>query len=280
MIKWNWIYRDFVKAYQNCYSEGEWRRVFNKYYFSQNKKLLSEIYFKPKGFSIQESIFDRLAQLNKSYYSELIINVGDLDCFEITIKEMTNKVLKALKLGEEEINAEIYVIVGLNSTTIYSTEYEGKKVTVICLESVNGNIDGIQLLLAHECNHWMRQKAFRHDIFEHCVGERIVTEGLACAFSEEVCPNKSIAEYCIVPENTVRWTIENIQKLDDIITSQLNVNKLITQLFFRSPLEPLMRRMPPRIGYVYGYLKVKEYLDRSNLSITDVTTLDWQKVLL
>ena len=82
------------------------------------------------------------------------------------------------------------------------------------------------MLLAHEYTHWIREKEIKHDIFEQCIGERFVTEGIACNFSEEVVPN-----------------------------------------------------MPVRTGYVYGYIKVKEYMRKNNLKIKDIIKSDWRVVL-
>ena len=38
--------------------------------------------------------------------------------------------------------------------------------------------------------------------------------------------------------------------------------------------------MPVRAGYVYGYLKVKEYMRKNNLKIRDIVKEDWRKILI
>jgi len=76
----------------------------------------------------------------------------------------------------------------LNTTTIYSTKYKNEDVTVILLESSLGLEENIKMLLAHEYTHWIREKEIKGDIFESCVGERLITEGIACSFSEEIVP--------------------------------------------------------------------------------------------
>lgn len=37
--------------------------------------------------------------------------------------------------------------------------------------------------------------------------------------------------------------------------------------------------IPTRTGYIYGYLKVKEYLEENNLKIKDIISIDWKKLL-
>jgi uncharacterized protein YjaZ len=37
--------------------------------------------------------------------------------------------------------------------------------------------------------------------------------------------------------------------------------------------------MPTRTGYVYGYYKVKEYLEKNNLKIKDIIGINWEEIL-
>ena len=97
----------------------------------------------------------------------------------------------------------------MNTTTIYSTKYQNEDVTVILLESTLVIEENIKMLLAHEYTHWIREQEIKHDIFENCIGERFVTEGIACAFSEEIVPNKSESYYIIVPDTTIQWVKDN-----------------------------------------------------------------------
>lgn len=38
-------------------------------------------------------------------------------------------------------------------------------------------------------------------------------------------------------------------------------------------------KMPVRTGYVYGYLKVKEYIKNNNVHIKDIVKMDWKNIL-
>lgn len=37
--------------------------------------------------------------------------------------------------------------------------------------------------------------------------------------------------------------------------------------------------MPVRTGYVYGYLKVKDYMEKNNLKIKDIVKIEWKEIL-
>ena len=49
--------------------------------------------------------------------------------------------------------------------------------------------------------------------------------------------------------------------------------------FFYMFAKTKIPNMPVRTGYVYGYLKVKEYMRKNNLKIKDIVKLDWREVL-
>ena len=55
----------------------------------------------------------------------------------------------------------LYLILGCNTTTIYTTEYLSKEVSVLCMESLNGNPDMLKMLLAHEFTHLIRKQLLR-----------------------------------------------------------------------------------------------------------------------
>ena len=83
------------------------------------------------------------------------------------------------------------------------------------------------MLLAHEYTHWIREKEIKHDIFENCIGERFITEGIACNFSEEVVPNKQKSYYTIVPNTTVEWVENNLEVIDKVVEPELNKNNMM-----------------------------------------------------
>ncbi|WP_134161187.1 DUF2268 domain-containing putative Zn-dependent protease [Alicyclobacillus sacchari] len=73
---------------------------------------------------------------------------------------------------------------------MYSTQFNGSTVTVLCVEATDGDYGLLELLLSHECHHWRRQQQTQHDIFNASIGERLVSEGLASYFSQEIQPGR------------------------------------------------------------------------------------------
>ena len=138
---------------------------------------------------------------------------------------------------------KIYVIIGLDTTTIYSIKYKDEDVTVLLLESTNGDMDYLDLLLAHEFTHFVR----RH-------------------------------EYCIVNEDTVNWVKSNINKVESHMIGKVDTNELMSDYFYMFA-DTKKTGLPARTGYVYGYLKVKEYLEKNNLKIKDIIDKDWKDIL-
>lgn len=277
MINWIWKYRDFVKAYDNCTTTDTWNDSYISYYLSPNMELLNEIHFRPKGFITEESIYKRINALGRDYFYKLRKKIDVAEEYERKIKSNAQSIL--CNYQNSDIELDLYVIIGMDCTNIYCTEYQGKTVTVLCLESVDGSLEKLNLLLSHESHHWVRDKFYKRRLFGHCVGQRVVTEGLAINCSEYLFPGYQIYEYSYVPEATANWVIKNWDRIDSYISEKRNMNDFQSGLFTRSTTSGLSTDEPPRIGYVYGYLKVKEYMRKNNRDPIELVDLDWQKVL-
>ena len=134
------------------------------------------------------------------------------------------------------------------------------------------------MLLAHEFTHFVRRQIFKRDIFENSIGERFVVEGVGCNYSREIVPNKEDYEYCIVNEDTVNWVKSNIDKVESHMIGKVDTNELMSDYFYMFA-NTKKTGLPARTGYVYGYLKVKEYLEKNNLKIKDIIDKDWKDIL-
>ena len=246
-----------------------------KNYIYNNYNTLKDIYFEPK--KIEK---DKIEEIIKSrdYQKVLLDTITNLN--NINLNEFFANIINELGniLNYKDINKKVYVIIGLNTTTIYSTKYKNEDVTVILLESTWGLEENIKMLLAHEYTHWIREKEIKHDIFEKCIGERFITEGIACNFSEEVVPNKQKSYYTIVPNTTVEWVENNIETIDKFVEPELDKNNMMYDFFYMFA-KTKIPNMPVRTGYVYGYIKVKEYMRKNNLKIKDIIKSDWRVVL-
>lgn len=233
-------------------------------------------------------IFILRQKIEMEKIDEIITNDGYIQLIEQTIKnisiinieEVIKNIIKKLEttLKIEESEEEIFIIFGFHTTTIYSTEYQKKNVTVLLLESTLGLEENIKMLLAHEYTHWIRKKTFCHDIFESCMGERFVTEGIACNFSEKMVPNKKESYYCIVPQKTVNWVNQNMKIIDGLVKESLDSNKGMYNFFYMFA-KTIPDNMPVRTGYVYGYLKVKKYLKENNKKVENIIKIGWEDIL-
>ena len=262
---------DFLVQYKNTNDI----KTSIKNYIYNNYNTLKDIYFEPK--KIEK---DKIEEIIKSrdYQKVLLDTITNLK--NINLNEVFANTLNELGniLNYKDINKKVYVIIGLNTTTIYSTKYKNEDITVILLESTLGLEENIKMLLAHEYTHWTREKEIKHDIFEQCIGERFVTEGIACNFSEEVVPNKQKNYYTIVPNTTVEWVENNIETIDKVVEPELDKNNMMYDFFYMFA-KTKIPNMPVRTGYVYGYIKVKEYMRKNNLKIKDIIKSDWRVVL-
>ena len=237
--------------------------------------LVNELYFKPKKVNkvlisnkLNDSLF--IQKFNNTMASFGNVNVEQLLYEKISQFESdTTYKLDAYK---------IYVIIGLDTTTIYSIKYKNEDVTVLLLESTNGDMDYLDMLLAHEFTHFVRRQVFKKDIFENSIGERFVVEGIGCNYSREIVPNKDDYEYCIVNEDTVNWVKSNINKVESHMIGKVDTNELMSDYFYMFA-DTKKTGLPARTGYVYGYLKVKEYLEKNNLKIKDIIDKDWKDIL-
>ncbi|MBP5683672.1 MAG: hypothetical protein J6X02_00260, partial [Bacilli bacterium] len=157
-------------------------------------------------------------------------------------------------------------------------KYNEEDVTVLLLESTNGNMSKLDMLLAHEFTHFVRRQIFKRDIFENSIGERFIVEGIGCNYSREMVPNKEDYEYCIVNKETVEWVKNNIDKVETHMSGKIDTNELMSDYFYMFA-DTEKTGLPARTGYVYGYLKVKEYLENNNLRIKDIIDKDWKDIL-
>ncbi|MDQ7094363.1 DUF2268 domain-containing putative Zn-dependent protease [Desulfosporosinus sp. PR] len=277
MINWIWKYREFITAYDKSNSENDWFQSYVNSYLMPNIDLLNGIYFRQRGFATRADILGRMDALGgKKYFEKLRTNIGDLEKFEESVKSCTQSILSNFKVQPGDL--DFYIIIGLDVTNIYSTAYQGENVTVLCLEAANGDISNLRLLLSHECHHWLRGTFFEGKLFGNCVGERVVTEGLAINFSESLFPGNQVCDYCYVPEATVNWVTDHWNAIDKVICEEVYKNDNASGFFTRHKTSGLLPDEPPRIGYVYGYLKVKEYLEKVKSNPIDLVGLSWEKV--
>ncbi len=238
-------------------------------------ELLDKLYFLPK--KIDKNIIK--TKINDSKYIDKVKNTISYYKNKNIEKMIYDKIEKFESDTSYKIkNGKIYVIIGLDTTTIYSIKYKGEDVSILLLESTNGLEDKLDILLAHEFTHYVRGQIFKRDIFENSIGERFIVEGIGCNYSKEIVPGKCDFEYCIVDEDIFRWVKDNIDKIEIYMSGKISSNELMSDYFYMYS-DTNKTGMPVRTGYVYGYLKVGEYLKKHNLKVKDIISIDWEKIL-
>lgn len=271
-MNYYFLCNEFFKQYEIT---GDIQKAIQNY-IRINYDILNKIYFNPK--KIDNNQVEKI--LNTKEYKEILLNtILNLKTIDLnkTFKNVINELGEILNY--KNINKNVYIIIGFNTTTIYSTRYKNEDITVILLEATLGLEENIKMLLAHEYTHWIREKEIKHNIFEYCIGERFATEGIACNFSEEIVPNNTESYYTIVSNETVKWVKDNIFLIDEIVKEKLN-NKDMMYDFFYMFAKTKIPNMPVRTGYVYGYLKVKDYMRKNNLKVKDIIKINWEDILI
>ncbi|OLZ11434.1 DUF2268 domain-containing putative Zn-dependent protease [Sulfobacillus thermosulfidooxidans] len=274
-MRYHWLYRDFLPVIPR--HDGEWARTVFEQYIRPHYTLLNTVYFHPKGWLSLPDIMARLQALGPEPFVSIRVLVGEHpETFERDVADIIHDILSQLHYRGPTY--DLFVLVGLDSTNIYSLRVNGQPTTVLCLEAAGGERAAIQRLLAHEGHHWARQHECSIGRPESA-GERLVAEGLAALFSEEIQPGLDAAAYCYVPPATVTWVTAHWKFLEGL-EGQLSDSSLIDALFSRNPKHLLLSDMPPRTGYVYGYLKCREVIARrKGRSALEAVAMPWEQVL-
>ena len=231
--------------------------------------LIKSLYFTPKSISKNKG--------NETIDSELFISkIKSLSQLyeRYSLSELCSDMIAEFEQDSGIVIGEytLYLILGCGTTTIYSVELDSKPVTVLCLESLDGNLDILRMYLAHEYTHLVRRRLLKTDILESCVGERLVSEGIAENYSRECVPGMRDSAYCIVDDSTVLWVTQHMEALS---AYDLNSSSELEDLFYMyADID-----YPVRTGYVYGYYVVKNYLENNNLTVKDVLSAGWKTIL-
>ena len=235
-------------------------------------ELLETLYFGPKKVSPDTRDATLASPSFAQSLAELRALAASRDLASYCLELMTEF---ARDTGRPLDHRTLYLVLGCATTTIYTTKVDGSDVSVHCLESLGGSVQTLALYLAHEFTHFVRKGLLGKDIFESCVGERLVTEGIAESYSADIVPGQATATYCIVDESTVSWVETHYDELEAYVRSGLEATELMEPLFY------MFARIdfPVRTGYVYGYLAVRRYLRDQGPQTRDFLGIDWRRVL-
>lgn len=275
MLNWHWLHPDFVAAHRACTDPEEWAAVYEQHYLRPHAEQLYALHYQPKGFGSPGQVLDRVTHLGFAHYTATVERILTSQGYEGRIEQAVRELL--VPFGTEPVTRDVYSIIGLDCTNIYSLPYGNQHATVVCLEAVEGCLPDLEHLFAHEVHHWFRQDALGPDVFTVSVGERLITEGLAIAYSAEFHPDLAPWNQCFVSAETYRWTEEHWRDLIRVIEHRAAGPDDLDALFSRKPQSMLLPGMPPRTGYVLAYFVVRRYLaGRSAAKFASVPwTLAW-----
>lgn len=234
--------------------------------------LLQKLYFLPK--KVNEPECERKLQ-NEAYLQLLRETAAFLE--RHAASDICENMLAQFErdTGVTLEDETVYIILGCDTTTIYSVTLRSETVSVLCVEAIHGDVRRLRMLLAHEYTHFARRQCLKEDIFESCIGERLVTEGIAESYSKEQVPDLPDELYCIVSKETVEWTRANMAKLEEYIKERLSDNTLMESLFYMfADID-----FPIRTGYVYGFFAVQKYLKANGAVVRDILVEDWHEIL-
>lgn len=235
-------------------------------------ELIESLYFVPKKVSTDT----RDAALASPAFAQSLAKLRELSASR-SLASYCSELMAGFEhdTGHSLAHGTLYLVLGCATTTIYTVTVDGSDVSVLCVESLGGSIQTLALYLAHEFTHFARKDLIDGDIFESCIGERLVTEGIAESYSADVVPNQTTAAYCIVDEETVSWVVDHNEALEAYVRTGLETSELMEPLFY------MFARIdfPVRTGYVFGYLAVRRYLQDQGLRTKDILGIDWRRVL-
>ena len=236
-----------------------------------NDELIKALYFGPKGVSADT----RDTALASPAFAQSLAKLRELSA-SCSLASQCSKLVAGFErdTGHSLAHGTLYLVLGCATTTIYTVTVDDSDVSVLCLESLGGSTQALALYLTHEFTHFVRKDLLNRDIFESCIGERLVTEGIAESYSADVVPDQTIATYCIVDEETVSWVEAHYNELEAYVRTGLDTSKLMEPLFY------MFARIdfPVRTGYVFGYLVVRRYLQDQGLQTKDILGVDWRRV--
>lgn len=235
-------------------------------------ELIESLYFGPKKVLPEM----RTAALASPAFAQSLTKLRELSASR-PLASRRSKLMSEFEqdTGHSLGQGTLYLVLGCATTTIYTVTIDGSDVSVLCVESLGGSAQTLALYLAHVFTHFVRKGLLGKDIFESCVGERLVTEGIAESYSADVVDGKTTAMYCIVDEATVLWVEAHYDELEALVRTNLETTELMESLFY------MFARIdfPVRTGYVFGYLAVRRYLQDQGLETKDILGIDWRRVL-
>lgn len=247
------LYQDFL-LFLEALSEGPadpWS-VYQEHYLAPHRTVLEAWWEQVIGLP-RETWIDRVRQVRAQDYGLLQMMLAEGDLGE-TARDVMARCEAILPLSSEP---EIYFLVGFYSPDAFTLRVEGEWAIGVGLERFR-NQRLIPVLLAHEYLHCYRRGRLPP---ARALGERMVEEGFAVAFSTRVFPERPAHEHLLMRPGQVTVIREYEQRLWSVIRPKLGMvdHQLAARVIYGREER---NQWPSRSGVYLGWRMVEGFLAR------------------
>jgi hypothetical protein len=249
------LYPDFFRFLDGINDEGEregrrWES-FERMYFGRHSDILSTLWFECQTYS-RENIRERVLAVKRGDYGELRSAL-----FHYDLPGNTGAVLARCEGLTGPVAADVYLLVGFFTPDAFVADFRGKPSICVGLERFRTFMH-YPVLLSHEYCHLLM--ALRKGRPGGDVADRAVREGLAVYFSRLAFPGESEHSCLFMKERGFRELLARYPSAREAAEELGRCRESGGGLF-----DWQWAPNPPRAGYFFGYMLVREYVERTGL---------------
>jgi hypothetical protein len=289
------LYPDFFRFLDTLDEEGKqelgrWER-FERLYFDKHSEILSTLWFQCQTYS-RENIRERVLAVKRGDYGELRSALLRYD-----LPGATEAVLERCAGIARHVPADVYLLVGFFSPDAFVADFGGKPSICVGLERFR-TFRHYPILLSHEYCHLL--VALRKSRSAEDVVQRAVGEGLAVYFSRLAFPGER-EHTCLFMKERSFWDLLSQYPGAREAAEELRKCRESGGDLFHGHWEPnpsaeadpsgdgnpsgepnpswdgnphggpasagteSRRVLPPRAGYFFGYMLVREYVEKTGI---------------
>lgn len=265
------LYPDFFRFLDTLDDErgnerNRWES-FERMYFGRHSDILSTLWFECQTYS-RENIRERVLAVRRGDYGELRSALLGYD-----LPGNTETALARCEGLGGSVAADVYLLVGFFSPDAFVADFRGKPSICVGLERFR-TFRHYPVLLSHEyCHLLIAQRNVRPS---GGAAARAVREGLAVYFSRLAFPGEREHSYLFMKERSY-WELLVRYPGAREAAEELRRSRESREGIFRgrweldpprgrsSPETESQRALPPRAGYFFGYMLVRDYVERTGI---------------
>lgn len=265
------LYPDFFAFLDTLSAEREdekrrWES-FERMYLGRHRDVLSTLWFECQTYS-GENIRERVRAIRGGDYGELRSALDQYD-----LPGSTDAILERCAGLAGSAPADVYLLIGFFSPDAFVADFMGTPSICVGLERFR-TFRHYPVLLSHEYCHLLLAR--QRDVAGVGVADRAVREGLAVYFSRLAFPGEREHSYLFMKERTFRELLARYPGTKEIVEELRRCREDGNDLFHGqwgtssprgivSPGAWVPDDLPPRAGYFFGYILVREYVERTGL---------------